>query len=59
MWILILIITGLTEGGGGVDHVEFKTQQGCLEAISQLPTDSQIYASFGRKSLYAVCVEKK
>lgn len=58
-WILIIILTGMTDGGGGVHSVRFKTQKGCLEALAKLPTDKQIYASFGRRSLYAMCVEEK
>lgn len=58
-WILIIFITGLTNGGGGIGSVRFKTQQGCIDAIKQFPSDKQIFASYGRKSLFGICVEDK
>jgi hypothetical protein len=58
-WILIMVISGLTDGGGGVGSVKFKTQKGCLEALAKLPSQNDVFASYGRKSLFAFCVEDK
>jgi hypothetical protein len=58
-WILILFLTGMTQGGEAIHSVKFKTQAGCYAALAKLPTENEIFSTYGRKSLYGICVEDK
>lgn len=58
-WILILFLSGMTEGGNAIHSVKFKSEKGCREALSKLPSDRELFTAYGRKSLYGICVEDK
>lgn len=51
-WVLILwIVTGA--GGGALDHIEFKDQQSCEDAIKAIPANT-----WTGGPIRAVCVER-